>query len=116
MGSNVVFFAWDRSIPGRERQSGAHFQEFVQYLGSLQRDGTIQSFETVFLDPHGGDMNGFFLVRGERQKLDELVASTPWLTHITRAGSHLNRAGTVRGVTGELVMERMALWTSCIPD
>ena len=116
MGSNVVFFAWDRSIPGRERASGAHFQEFVQYLGSLQRDGTIQSFETVFLDPHGGDMNGFFLVRGERQKLDELVASTPWLTHITRASSHLNRAGTVRGVTGELVMERMALWTSCIPD
>ena len=116
MGSNVVFFAWDRSIPGRERASGAHFQEFVQYLGSLQRDGTIQSFETVFLDPHGGDMNGFFLVRGERQKLDDLVSSTPWLTHITRASSHLNRAGTVRGVTGELVMERMALWTSCIPE
>jgi hypothetical protein len=29
MNSNVIFFGWNRSIPGRERLSAAHFSEFV---------------------------------------------------------------------------------------
>ena len=115
MGSNVVFFGWNRPIPGRERVSGQHFQEFVQYLGGLQRSGGIQSFDTVFLDTHGGDLNGFFLIRGESAKLDALVSSSEWETHLTRAALHLEGSGAIRGVTGELIMERMNLWTKMIP-
>jgi hypothetical protein len=115
MGANVVFFAWNRSIPGRERLSAEHFQEFVQYLQSLQQKGTIQSFDTVFLNAHGGDMNGFFLIRGETAKLDALVSGPEWETHMTRAALHLQGSGAVRGVTGDLVMERMNLWTKNIP-
>ena len=115
MGTNVLFFAWNRSIPGRERLSAAHFQEFVQYLRGLQKNGAIQSFETVFLDAHGGDMNGFFLIRSEAPKLDALVATKEWQTHIIRAALHLEGSGTVRGVAGEAVMERMNLWTNHIP-
>ena len=33
MRSNTIFFGWNRSIPGWERTSAEHFQEFVQYLG-----------------------------------------------------------------------------------
>jgi hypothetical protein len=115
MGTNVIFFAWNRSIPGRERLSAEHFQEFLKYLGSLQKEGTIQSFDTVILEPHGGDMNGFFLIRGETSKLDALVSGTEWESHIARAALHLQAAGAVRGVTGDLVMERMNLWTKNIP-
>jgi hypothetical protein len=115
MSTNVVIFAWNRSIPGRERVSAEHFQEFVQYLGGLHENGTIQSFDTVFLDPHGGDMNGFFLIRGETKALDELISSTEWVAHMTRAALHLEGSGVVRGVTGELVMKRMNLWTENIP-
>jgi len=46
------------------------------------------TFDAVFLDPHGGDLNGFFLIRGESAKLDALVATAEWLTHIIRAGHH----------------------------
>jgi len=115
MSSNVVLFGWDRPIPGREGLSAAHFQEFVQYLGGLQQTGAIQSFEAVFLDPHGGDLNGFFLIRGEPAKLDAVMASDAWLTHLTRGGLHLEGLGAIRGATGELVMERMALWSKLIP-
>jgi hypothetical protein len=115
MSSNVVLFGWDRPIPGRETVSAAHFQEFVQYLGGLQQSGTIQSFEAVFLDPHGGDLNGFFLIRGEPAKLDTVMASDAWHTHLTRGGLHLDGLGAIRGATGELVMERMALWSKLIP-
>jgi hypothetical protein len=39
-------------------------QHCVSADGGLQLQGTIKSFDTVFLDPHGGDLNGFFLIRG----------------------------------------------------
>ena len=116
MGSNVIFFAWNRSIPGRERISAAHFRDFVEYAGRLKQSGTIQSYDIVFLDTHGGDMNGFFLLRGEPAKLDALQGGIEWVTHMTRAALHLQGAGNVRGVTGEGVMERMELWTNTIPS
>ena len=84
MSSNVVFVGWNRSIPGREGTSAADFQEFAQYVGGLQQTGAVKSFEAVLLDPHGGDLNGFFLIRGETAKLDAVIASDAWQTHITR--------------------------------
>ncbi len=115
MGSNVIFFGWNRSIPGRERLSAQHFQEFVQYLGGLQQNGTIHSFDVVFLNAHGGDLNGFFLIRGDSGKLAELVRTSDWVTHMTRAVLHLEGSGAVLGVTGDTVAERMKLWTSLLP-
>ncbi len=115
MSSNALFFAWNRSIPGRERLSADHFSQMVQYLIGQQQNGSIQSFETVLLDSHGGDMNGFFLIRGESAKLDALVSSTEWVTHMTRALLHLEGSGAVRGVTGESIATRMELWSKSIP-
>jgi hypothetical protein len=115
MASNVVLFGWNRPIPGRERMSSEHFQEFVGYLRGLERSGGIKSFDTVLLNSHGGDLNGFFLIRGESAGLDALVASPEWETHMTRAVLHLEGAGVVRGVTGDLIAERMQLWTGMLP-
>jgi len=115
MPSNVILFGWNRSIPSREKLSARHFEEFVKYLTGLQQKGAIQGFDTVFLDSHGGDLNGFFLIKGDSSKLDALVSSTEWITHITRASLHLEGSGVVRGTTGTEVFERMALWTSVLP-
>jgi hypothetical protein len=114
MASNVMLFGWNRSIPGREKISAQHFEEFVKYLSGLQQKGAIQGFDTVFLNTHGGDLNGFFLIKGDSAKLDALVSTTEWITHITRAAHHLDGSGVIRGVTGNEVTERMALWTSLI--
>jgi hypothetical protein len=115
MASNAMLFGWNRSIPGREKLGAQHFDEFVKFLGGLQQKGTIQGFDVVFLDAHGGDLNGFFLIKGEPAKLDALVGSTEWVTHITRGTLHLQGAGVIRGVTGAEVATRMALWSSLIP-
>lgn len=116
MGTNALFFAWNRSIPGREKLSAAHFGEFMQYLQELQQSGSIESFEPVLLDSHGGDLNGFFLIRGEPANLAALVSTQEWQTHMARAVLHLDGAGAVRGLSGDAVMERMALWTTLIPE
>jgi hypothetical protein len=115
MATNMVLFAWNRSLPGREKISAAHFQDFVQYLGGLKSKAAIQSFDIVFLNNHGGDLNGFFLIRAEPSKLDALMATQDWESHMQRASLHLEGSGAVRGVTGDAVMERMKLWTSLIP-
>jgi hypothetical protein len=116
MGSNVLLFGWDRSYPGREKLSGQHFEDFVKYLNGLQQSGAIQSHDVVFLDPHGGDLNGFFLIRADSAKLDALMSSAEWIAHITRATMHLRNPGVLRGVTGARVAERMALWSGSIPS
>jgi hypothetical protein len=116
MPSNVIFFAWNRSIPGREQTSAAHFQEFVQYLSDQQQQGNIASFAPVLLDPHGGDLNGFFLIQGDSSALDSLISSEDWIRHMTRASLHLDGPGVVRGVTGDPLTERMDLWTGLLAN
>ncbi len=64
---------------------------------------------------HGGDLNGFFLIRGDCAKLDALLSSPDWVAPMRRAALHLQGSGHVRGVTGALVTERMELWTKTIP-
>ena len=110
MNRNIIFFAWNRSIPGREETSGQHFDEFVAYLGAQAQSGAIQGFDVCFLDTHGGDLNGFFIIKGESGSLDALTATDAWTEHMTRASLHLEGAGAVRAVTGEAVAKRMDLW------
>lgn len=115
MNSNMIFFGWNRSIPGREKISGDHFQEFVGYLQKNQQAGTIESFEIALLNAHAGDLNGFFFIKGDGDKLHKLISSSEWETHITRASLHLEQCGAIGGVTGQRVMERMEIWKSNIP-
>jgi hypothetical protein len=116
MGSNVMLVGWNRPIPGREKLGAQHFEEFGKYLGGLQQKGAIQSFDVVLLSAHGGDLNGFFLIKADSPKLDALVSTTEWVTHMTRLAFHTDGSGVIRGVTGDEIKGRMALWTSLIPS
>jgi hypothetical protein len=54
-----------RSVRGRERQALKVFGEAFEYYSRLQQEGEIESFEPVILEPHGGELGGFFLLRGD---------------------------------------------------
>ena len=116
MGDSVIFLGWNRAVPGRERASGELFTESLQYLGGLQQAGGIDSFEPVLLTAHGGDLNGFIMIRGDSGQLNAMVASDEWRALVTRGGLLLEGLGVVRGVAGELLMQSMARWTENIPD
>jgi hypothetical protein len=116
MGTNTVFFGWARSNPGREHLSNQHFEEFVKYLNGQKQAKAIDDYEIVFLDVHGGDLGGFFLIKAESPKLDVLLSSAEWITHMTRASMHLENPGVIRGVSGVRIAERMALWSGLIPS
>jgi hypothetical protein len=96
--------------PGYETKAVELFQEYMEYLGGPQRAGTIQSFEPVILGVHGGDLNGFTLIRGDPGKLHALLASEQWDTYLVRAGLVLDGLGIIRGVSGDLLTKQMGLF------
>lgn len=115
MSSNAIVFGWDRSLPGREQLSARHFQDFVAYLQAQKSGGRIESFDPVLLEPHGGTVNGFFLIRGTDDQIAALAASPDYIQHQIRAQLHLDGFGAWRAVAGAAVNERMAMWMQAIP-
>ncbi len=103
----VLFIGWNRPIAGREKAAVELFGESMGYWGDLQKSGQIANFEPVLLGLHGGDLNGFVLIRGEREKLDAVRASSRFLDIVTRAGILCEGFGVVSGWTGEGVMAQM---------
>jgi hypothetical protein len=69
MADSALFIGWGAPIPGREQKSTTIFGEAVALWTKLQGDGVIESWGAYFLEPHGGDLEGFFLLRGDRDKL-----------------------------------------------
>lgn len=113
--TNVVAFAWKRSIPGREAMSAQHFKDFSEWLESEQRNGRVQSFLPIIFEPHSGTVEGFFLLQGEPARLAELMDTPQWMEHQTRGLLHLDGLGVFRGVTGAALAQRMGQWASLIP-
>jgi hypothetical protein len=108
MADSVIFIGWSNSVRGREVASQKVFQEALEHWGGLQATGEIEGFDVVLLDAHGGDLGGFFLLRGEREKLGRVRASEKMEQLMVRADVIVEGLGAVGGVTGEAVRRRMA--------
>ncbi len=72
MATGALFIGWGPTVHGREQQALPVFNETVRYFAGLQQQGEIAGFEPVALEPHGGDLSGFLLVRGDREALARL--------------------------------------------
>jgi hypothetical protein len=101
MADEALFLGWGEIVSGRERKALDVFNESVQYYGQLQETGRIESFEAWFLSPHGGDLAGFILLRGEREALDEIARSPEFERLQTKASMIAERTGTLNAYTGE---------------
>ncbi len=110
MAGDVLFVGWGQVVRGREQLALSVFQETVAYYAKLQEDGRIDSFEPFLLSPHGGELAGFFIVRGEVAALDSLRSSVDFLRVIARAGSIVDNLGVVTAYTGEALGQVMGLF------
>lgn len=108
MADSILFIGWSTPVRGRERQSLTVFQESVSYWGKLQSDGKIESFDVALLAPHGGDLNGFAILRGEGEKLDEVRRDEEFQRLLTRANLIVEGLGAVPGVTGDELAAQMS--------
>jgi hypothetical protein len=101
MADDALFIGWGEVVRGRERKAIEVFNESLQYYGQLQQDGKVESVEPWFLAPHGGDLAGFILLRGEREQLDEIERSPEFERLQTRASLIVDRTGVINAYTGE---------------
>jgi hypothetical protein len=108
MAGEALFLGWGAVVRGREQKALQVFQETIEYYGKLQQEGRIDSFEPVLVAPHGGDLAGFVLLRGERGKLNEVRSSEEFERLIVRAASVADNVGVINAVTGESLAQGMA--------
>ena len=109
MADSILFIGWGTPVRGREQKAQDVFQESVEYWGKLQSDGQIESLQVVILTPHGGDLNGFAILQGEGEKLDEVRRSEGFMRLVTRANLIVDSLGVVPGVTGEEIAAQLSL-------
>jgi hypothetical protein len=114
MADGVIFQGWDRPVPGREKQAMQLFQKVLAYYSKSKTEGKIESFEAVSLTPHGGDLNGFILVRGDAKKLSEAYNDPPAVEMRVEANYYLSGFGSVFGYTGESLTKIFAQWAKLI--
>jgi hypothetical protein len=82
-------------ITGREQGAQNVLNGAMLYLQHLQQEGMLDSIEAVALEPHGGDLNGFVLVKGDKEALAKVgLTGMQRVALIVRRESY-SRAGSM---------------------
>ncbi len=105
-----LFVGFGFPVRGREQQAADVFQEAYGYYNRLAENGEIDSVEVFFLEPHGGDLGGFFLLRGERDNIARLRASDEFQRIGSRAQMVVESFGVVGAETGERIQHQMDMF------
>ena len=114
MADAGLFIGWGEPVRGREADAIEAFNATMEYFGGLQADGTIESIEPVFLEQHGGDLNGFFFIRGDAEKLAGLRVDEGFEDVIIRASLVVNNIGVVGAATGARLERQMSTYMGAI--
>jgi hypothetical protein len=108
MADAALFIRWGETQSGRERKSVELFGESMRFLTRLVEEGRVASVEPFFLEPHGGDLEGFFLVRGELEELAAIRISDDFQALAVRAQVVVSGFGVIGAKTGEMLNKHMA--------
>jgi hypothetical protein len=114
--SNAILFGWNRPVVGREAIAGELFAHTVNFFERLKTQNQLESYEPVFLNPHGGDLNGFFLLKGTHVQLETLRTSDEFVDITMRAGMCLSNVGVIESFVGTTTInDVMTRWMKAIP-
>jgi hypothetical protein len=116
MADAALMIGWGQTVRGREKRALDVFNDALTYYGERQADGTIESFDAVLLDPHGGDLAGFFLVKGTDEGIGRMMASEEFQRLHIRAGLIVDNLGIVQGWCGEALMRQMGWFGEAIEE
>jgi hypothetical protein len=116
MAEYALFIGWGAPRVGREAAAGKVFAESLAYWNGLKAAGEIESVETVLLDPHGGDLGGFALLRGDAEKLARIAMAPDYQRLSMRAAACLDHVGIVNALVDAGAMRVMGEWPGVIAD
>ena len=110
MAEAAIFVGFGQAARAREPQALELFREATAFYSRLQQEGRMESFEPVLLQPHGGDLAGFILLRGTLDQLTALQADEEFLRLNARAGLVVDSFGVVPAFVGEGLQAQFALY------
>ena len=116
MADSGLFIGFGVPVRGRERQATKVFNEAFEYYARLQQEGEIESFEPVLLEPHGGELDGFFLLRGDQDKLARIRSSEEFERLTVRAQLIVENLGIVGAALGGRLMSQLAVFGAQVEE
>ena len=116
MADAALFIGRGQVTRGREKRALQVFNESVEYWGGLQGDGKIEDFEVVLLTPHGGDLQGFALLRGSEDQVSALRTDEEFQRRIARADLIVESQGVIDALIGDGIARGMGQYQGEIDD
>jgi hypothetical protein len=114
MSDYGLFIGYGFPARNREREAIDAFNAAVGLWTSLQERGEIESWEAIFLEPHGGDLGGFFFLRGEAENLGRVRGSDEFARVIVQAQLSVDNVGVVGAEFGGRVGAQLAMFQEAV--
>ena len=114
MADRAMFVGFGQPVRGREERAIEVFNEFVGLCGRMQADGRIEEMDVTLLDPHGGDLGGFFMVHGSAEQCSALAMDEEFRRACIDASLICENFGVVPAACGGAVGEEMAMYTEAV--
>ena len=108
MADMVLFVGFGEPVRGREAKAVEMFGEAMAYYEKLKQQGDIESYEAVLLQPHGGELGGFILLRGQGERLMAAWQTEEFEQLTTKTRMIVDNFGVVPGLVGEALQRGMA--------
>ena len=90
------------------------FNDIVGLLGRMQQEGRCEGFDIVFLDPHGGDLGGYFMLTGTADQLHAIKEDEDFQREMVRADLIVDGLGLIDGYTGEGIASQMEMYMEAV--
>jgi hypothetical protein len=116
MADAGLFLGWGEPVRGREQSGLQVFNEGLEFYARLQQEGRIESVETVLLEPHGGDLSGFILLRGSAEQMDAVLRDEEFERLTARASMIVQSLGVVRAAVGEGLGRQIQLYQEAVGE
>lgn len=110
MAEAGLFIGWGQVVRNREQRALEVFNESMEYYAGLEQGGQVESWEVVLLEPHGGDLAGFVLLRGTVDQMNALRADEEFQRRTTRADLIIDGLGIVGAFLGEGLAQGMQIY------
>jgi hypothetical protein len=110
MADAGLFIGWGQVVRGREGRALDVFNETIELYGSMQSDGRIESFEVALLEPHGGELAGYTMLRGSEEQIDAVRHDDDFRRIMQRADLIVDGLGIVPALIGEGLGRAMSIY------
>jgi hypothetical protein len=110
MAEAALFLGWNRPFQNRESEAFDVLQAMGNYLNGLKNSGQIASWTRVWLEPHGGDLNGFLIIEGDVPKLQAIKQTDAWNDLVAKMSLVIDGLGVNHAIVGDAAageVERM---------